>query len=110
MFYLQFGGSSFDEATDDLLHPLGVPHVDRRFLKLRHLHGDTDRQTEVTAEQAASPHRKSLQRSMGRPQLNGEPALIGPSRTVLACRPALWHGSKRGLGGFNLAPCEACPC
>lgn len=46
MFYLQFGGSSFDEATDDLLHPLGVPHVNRRFLKLRHLHGDTDRQTD----------------------------------------------------------------
>lgn len=109
MFYLQFGGSSFDEATDDLLHPLGVPHVDRCFLKLRHLHGDTDRQTdrqtEVTAEQAASPHRKPLRHSTGRPQLKDEPALIGPSRTVLA----LWHGNKRSLGGFNLAPCEACP-
>lgn len=37
MFYLKFGGSTFDEATDDLLHPLGVLHVDRGLLKLRHL-------------------------------------------------------------------------
>lgn len=37
LLYLQFGGSSFDEITDDLLHPLGVPHVDRRLLELRHL-------------------------------------------------------------------------
>lgn len=43
MFYLQFGSSSFDEATDDLLHPLGVPHVDRRLLELRHLEGDSER-------------------------------------------------------------------
>lgn len=35
--HLEFGSSSFDEATDDLLHPLRVLHVDRRLLKLRHL-------------------------------------------------------------------------
>lgn len=35
--HLKFGGSTLDEAADDLLHPLGVPHVDRLLLELRHL-------------------------------------------------------------------------
>lgn len=39
--YLQLGGSALDEAADDLLHPLWVPHVDRGLLELRHLDGDT---------------------------------------------------------------------
>lgn len=42
MLYLQFRSSAFDEATDDLLHPLGVPHVDGALVKLGHLEAGRD--------------------------------------------------------------------
>lgn len=101
MFYLQFGGSSFDEATDDLLHPLRVPHVDRRFLKLRHLHGDTDRETdrqmrgysragglatqEVFTTQHGSPSAQR-QASFDRPIQDG----FGPQGGALARKREVW--------------------